>query len=188
MSTIKLQVGEPVTLTVTGTAQVEGNFGPQVKFDSDEGTVYLKDTTADQQLGRLGLDRETVVGETITIEKVEKNGRTFTNISRAGRGSAAPSRAPQPLAAGGYDPQGRDFLDQHTQHEDAAVRAIAQAGTGAEQKMAVMDKHFQLHAFCLDHVLVAEVPKLVKAGVPVTTEGIAALCNTLYIELKSKAA
>lgn len=84
----------PITLTVIGVENVQGNFGPQVKLTGDDGTdVYINELSAQKQLARLNLTTESVVGKTIHMEQVKKNGSTFTNIALAGAGTPAPRAA-----------------------------------------------------------------------------------------------
>lgn len=180
MSKLTLQVGNPITLTVSGASEVEGNYGPQAKFDSDEGTLYLTLSTAQRQLDRLGLDLQTVAGETLTFEKVEKAGKTFTNINRAPR--SQPSVKPLAkgeYAAGGFDPvTGRDtILDEQEQHETQAVKAIQQGADYAE-RMVNLSK---LYGACLN-IAFTQVPAACKtANVPVTAEALVAATATLLI-------
>lgn len=84
----------PITLTVIGVENVQGNFGAQVKLTGEDGTdVYINELPAQKQLARLNLTTETVIGKTIHIEQVKKNGSTFTNIALAGAGAPAPRAA-----------------------------------------------------------------------------------------------
>jgi hypothetical protein len=105
----KLKDG-PITLTVADISPVEGNFGAQYKITSDEGVdVYVNIAPFDRQLGRLSLDVESIVGQTIHMEQVQKNGTTFTNVSLARPGAPtgvqAPRQAPNAAApAAAYAP------------------------------------------------------------------------------------
>lgn len=86
----------PITFTVANVDQVEGKFGMQYKLTSDEGVdVYCNVASLDRQLARLSLEAATVVGKTIRMEQVQKNGTTFTNVSlaRAGEAASAPATA-----------------------------------------------------------------------------------------------
>lgn len=98
----KLKDG-PITLTVASCDQVEGNFGPQYLVTGTDGTgVYVNVASFDRQLARLSLNADTVVGETIRMEQVQKNGTTFTNVYKANAsevGASAPTaRAAAPAA------------------------------------------------------------------------------------------
>ena len=56
MGIIKIaDVGQEATLTITGCEQVEGQFGPQVRFDADGETLYLPASSALNQLAHIGL-------------------------------------------------------------------------------------------------------------------------------------
>jgi hypothetical protein len=90
----------PVTLEISAAIPSEGNFGPQVCFIGTDGTsVYVNDAPAKRGLERLGLDMETVIGQTIRFSQVKKDGKTFTNLDRAGEGTAATPAAAAPVAA-----------------------------------------------------------------------------------------
>lgn len=95
----------PLVMTV---AAVQGGlpskFNPettQVRLSGTDGVdVYLNEVTAEKQLARIALDFDTVVGQTLHIEQVKKNGTTFTNINRATAGTTAtPSANPAAPAA-----------------------------------------------------------------------------------------
>lgn len=95
----------PVAITVIGAESVEGKFGAQVRFMGDDGTdVYVNELPAQKQLARLQLDLQSVVGKTIHLEQVKKNGTTFTNISLASAGSA-PAAANRPAAVAAPAPK-----------------------------------------------------------------------------------
>ena len=87
----------PITITVAATETVQGNYGEQVKLSSTDGTdVYISSLTAAKQLARLQLDLETVVGQTLHLEQVKKNGTTYTNVSRAAAGDVSAPAAARP--------------------------------------------------------------------------------------------
>lgn len=178
MGKITLQVGEPITLTVTGAETVEGNYGPQVKLESDEGTLYLSETTAQQQLGRLGLTPQSVVGQAITVEKVAKNGKTYTNINRAQPAPAVSPRTPQPFSAGPALP----WEQEQVAAEQRDVAAIQQGATHAER----MGKLAKLYAECL--IIASDnVPKALEPhGVKPTAEAIVAATATLFIQANQR--
>lgn len=96
----KLATG-PCTIEVFTVAESEGNFGPQVCFTGLDGTVvYVNEIPAKRGLERLSLDMNTVIGQTIRFSQVKKDGKTYTNLDRAGEGTAAtPSAAPAVAAA-----------------------------------------------------------------------------------------
>lgn len=111
MSILKLIPGQKIALTVAKTEQVEGNYGPQVKFsgstpDDADAAIYLNVETATQQLGRIGYTLDSVIGHAVEIERVEKNGRKFTNINKLNGAprAAAPAPAKQSYSAGPHIP------------------------------------------------------------------------------------
>ena len=97
----KLATG-PCTLEIASAVESVGNFGPQVCFTGADGTsVYVNESPAQRGLERLSLDMETVIGQTIRFSQVKKDGKTFTNLDRAGEGTAATpvAAAAAPVAA-----------------------------------------------------------------------------------------
>jgi hypothetical protein len=90
----------PCTLEISAAIASEGNFGPQVCFIGTDGTsVYVNDSPAKRGLERLSLDMDTVIGQTIRFSQVSKDGKKFTNLDRAGEGTAATPAAAAPVAA-----------------------------------------------------------------------------------------
>ena len=90
----------PCTLEISAATPSEGNFGPQVCFIGTDGTsVYVNDGPAKRGLERLSLDVDTVIGQTIRFSQVKKDGKTFTNLDRAGEGTAATPAAAAPMTA-----------------------------------------------------------------------------------------
>ena len=80
----------PCTLEISAAIASEGNFGPQVCFIGVDGTsVYVNESPAKRGLERLSLDMDTVIGQTIRFSQVAKDGKKFTNLDRAGEGTAA---------------------------------------------------------------------------------------------------
>jgi hypothetical protein len=80
----------PCTLEISAAIPSEGNFGPQVCFIGTDGTsVYVNDGPARRGLERLSLDIDTMIGQTIRFSQVKKDGKTFTNLDRAGEGTAS---------------------------------------------------------------------------------------------------
>ena len=85
----KLATG-PCTLEIASAVESMGNFGPQVCFTGTDGTsVYVNEGPAKRGLERLSLDMETAIGATIRFSQVKKDGKTFTNLDRAGEGTAS---------------------------------------------------------------------------------------------------
>ena len=90
----------PCTLEISAAIASEGNFGPQVCFIGVDGTsVYVNESPAKRGLERLSLDLDTVIGQTIRFSQVAKDGKKFTNLDRAGEGTAATPSAVAPVAA-----------------------------------------------------------------------------------------
>ena len=90
----------PCTLEISAAIPSEGNFGPQVCFIGTDGTsVYVNDGPARRGLERLGLDMETAIGATVRFSQIAKDGKKFTNLDRAGEGTAATPAAAAPVAA-----------------------------------------------------------------------------------------
>jgi len=90
----------PCTLEISAAIPSEGNFGPQVCFIGTDGTsVYVNDGPAKRGLERLSLDMESVIGQTIRYSQVKRDGKTFTNLDRAGEGTAETPAAAAPVAA-----------------------------------------------------------------------------------------
>ena len=97
----KLATG-PCTLEIASAVESVGNFGPQVCFTGADGTsVYVNDGPAKRGLERLSLDMDTVISQTIRFSQVKRDGKTFTNLDRAGEGTAATpvAAAAAPVAA-----------------------------------------------------------------------------------------
>ena len=85
----KLATG-PCTLEIASAVESMGNFGPQVCFTGADGTsVYINEGPAKRGLERLSLDMDTVIGQTIRFSQVKKDGKTFSNLDRAGEGTAS---------------------------------------------------------------------------------------------------
>lgn len=92
----------PITMTIASADMTEGKFGPQFRLTGEDGTaVFVSESSGKRQLDRLSLTPESVVGKTLYIEQVEKNGTKYTNMSLAGAGSvtrSAPAAAPAAAA------------------------------------------------------------------------------------------
>jgi hypothetical protein len=96
--------GGPITLTVSRLEAQIGNFGPQFQiFGTADELVYVSEKSTLSGLARLNMTTESVVGQTIRIEQVKKDGKTFTNIHKVGAGevpssSPSPASSPSPVA------------------------------------------------------------------------------------------
>lgn len=88
----------PITLSpVTAIESAEGNFGPQMVFKGNvDDLVFISELSGARGLARLNLTNETAIGQTLTLEQVKKDGKTFTNIHLGG--SVAPVAASAPVA------------------------------------------------------------------------------------------
>jgi hypothetical protein len=85
----------PCTLEISAAIPSEGNFGPQVCFIGTDGTsVYVNDGPARRGLERLGLDIDTVIGQTVRFSQKKKDGKTFTDLDLAGEGTTVATPAP----------------------------------------------------------------------------------------------
>lgn len=182
MSIIKLIPGQRIAFGVGGTEIVEGNYGPQIKFsgatpDDGSAVLFLNVEPATRQLERIGLTVDSVVGQKLEIERVEKNGTKYTNIYKANSGNAhmaapvqakpaAPSNAKQPLSSGGPLPW--------EQEETGAPPADA----FPHEKL---DHLFRVYSIIEDHVLATSVQKFTKAQVGSSPESVAAQIATLLI-------
>lgn len=122
----------PLTLTVASVEERQGKFGAQYLLAGEDGTeVYLSKQTAERQLERLKLTPETAVGQTLYMEQVQKNGATYTNISRAGAGSAPSAAAPRAAAAAPAPKMALE--DIATLYGQCVRHAIATFGVACEE-------------------------------------------------------
>lgn len=146
----------PITITVTATETVQGNYGEQVKLSSTDGVdVYISSLTAAKQLARLQLDLDTVVGQTLHLEQIKKNGTTYTNISKATAGAAS---APAPRAA------------------------AAPAAVSAAPKMTVAEAAV-IYGECVAQAMVTLGARCEEAGIPIDASAIQAAAATLFIKV-----
>lgn len=96
----------PVVMTVTQAEYADGKFGRQFRLVGDvagvgETVVYISESAAQRQLERLALNEETLVGERILAEQVQRDGRTFTNLRRVTADHQfPPPSAPAPASGG----------------------------------------------------------------------------------------
>jgi hypothetical protein len=184
---------QPVALTVTACKTVEGNYGPQYQLDghtADHGdvTLYLNVSTAQRQLDRLGVDAQTIVGETIEVERVVKDGKTYTNLNRARAARAATPTNGKPAtqattAKQAYNAgpriEGMD-ADDYAPTPLASVHHPAPP-TVADPTTSRLDKLFALHDACLAHAL-SQTAQLERAKVGDSPEAISARAATLLIQ------
>ena len=89
----------PITLTIARIEAQVGNFGPQfAMYGTNDELVYVSEKSTLSGLSRLNLTPESVVGETIRLEQIAKEGKRFTNIYRANAEGATPSAVASPAA------------------------------------------------------------------------------------------
>ena len=91
----------PITLSpVTSIEAAEGNFGPQMvlKGNADD-IVFISEMSGAKGLARLNLTPETAIGQSLRLEQIKKDGKTFTNIERAGAGAPATATTPAARSA-----------------------------------------------------------------------------------------
>jgi hypothetical protein len=89
----------PITLTIARIEAQVGNFGPQYAlYGTNDELVYVSEKSTLSGLSRLNLTPESVVGETIRIQQVKKEGKTYTDIHRANAENVAPSATLAPAA------------------------------------------------------------------------------------------
>lgn len=82
----------PITLTIARIEAQVGNFGPQfAMYGTNDELVYVSEKSTLSGLSRLNLTPESVVGETIRIEQVKKDGKTYTNIAKSSGENVSPS-------------------------------------------------------------------------------------------------
>jgi hypothetical protein len=67
-------------------------------YGTNDELVYVSEKSTLSGLSRLNLTPESVVGETIRIEQVKKDGKTYTNISKSSGESVTPSAVASPAA------------------------------------------------------------------------------------------
>ena len=164
MSILKLNPGDRVSLTVRTVEVVEGNYGPQYKFSgatsSDKSAViFLNLEPADKQLDRAGLKSGELVGETIDIERVEKNGTKYTNIYRS-------NGTPRPLTTSGKEPY------------SSGPRIPEMDGSADIPKL---DRLFALYGVCLSEAI-QQAEKLNEAQIGSSPETVASMAATLFIQ------
>ena len=158
MAIHKLATG-PITLTPTAVDVLPSNFDPeqmQVAFTdaAADVRVYVNELTAMKQLARLNLTLETVIGQTIHMEQVKKDGMTYTNFSLANGDSpkAAAAGTAGTAAAAPAAPRPVDWVALATMYSECVAIAMATLGTKCEE-----------------------------AGIPIDASAIQAAAATLFI-------
>jgi hypothetical protein len=156
MAIHKLATG-PITLTPTSVEVTPSNFKPeqmQVAFTdaAADVRVYVNELTAMKQLARLNLTLETVIGQTIHMEQVKKDGMTYTNFSLANGDSPAAAPKASAAAAAPAAPRPVDWVALATMYSECVAIAMATLGTKCEE-----------------------------AGIPIDASAIQAAAATLFI-------
>lgn len=187
MSILKLDPGTKVTMAVKSAEQVEGKFGPQIKFagttfDDPDAAIFLNVDPAFRQLDRIGFSVSSVIGQTVEFERVEKNGTKFTNINRTknrdGTASApdAAAYAPTPKPAAPNAKQaysaGGPLPWEHEETGAAPTDALP------HEKL---DHQFAVYDLCFSHALALYQSKIGPA-VDDGDSAIASIAATLYIQ------
>jgi hypothetical protein len=158
MAVHKLANG-PIVLTIASVEEVEGNFGAQVCFSDGETSVYINAGPAAQQLGRMKLDLESVIGQTLAFEQIKKDGKTFTNITKANAGAQANAGAPRAAQATTY--------------------------AAPAPKMTV-EEASALYGECVRAAISALGAQLDAAGIPVDPQAIQSAAATIFIAVKGR--
>lgn len=173
MSILKLIPGQRIHFTVSAVEQVEGNYGPQYKFDGAtpddaNATLFLNVSTAERQLDRIGYSLTSVVGQTVEIARTEKNGTKYTDINRVNGAvtprAAAPSQPKQGFSSGGPLPYETET-----------------GGAPAEPKTAQWDKLFAAYDVCMDKAI-SVARKMESAQIGSDPSAVAAMAATLLIQ------
>jgi hypothetical protein len=147
----------PITMEIARIELTDGKFGAQYRWVGTDGTeVFISETSTTRGLDRLKLDAATAVGETLTLFQVKKDGKTYTNIERAGSAAAARS-AVAPTAAEPVAPA-------------ASKRSLEQLGDLYEQ--------------CLNVVLATLVKRCEQHEIPLDGAAVQAATATLFIAAK----
>lgn len=116
----------PITMVIRSIESAEGNFGPQMVFKGNtDDVVFISEMSGAKGLARLNLTPETAIGQTVTLQQIKKDGKTFTNIDLGGTPGAAPVAAPAPRAAA---PIGMTLEQATAIYTDCVKTAIATLG------------------------------------------------------------
>jgi len=89
----------PITLTIARIEAQVGNFGPQfAMYGTNDELVYVSEKSTLSGLSRLNLTPESVLGVSLRLEQISKDGKKFTNFYRANAEGVTPSATPAPAA------------------------------------------------------------------------------------------
>jgi hypothetical protein len=137
MAILKLQnVNDSATFRVKQAEVVAGKFGPQVKFEAENGDLlFISQDTAMRQLSRIPLEVIDCAGETLTFYRSEnKSGAApYWNISVADAVDrskpAEPKRLGSPYVPGLDGPEA-PIEDEGFEAFSAAIDSVSAAPTG----------------------------------------------------------
>ena len=179
---VKLRsVGESITLTVQECQKAQRGQYPGVEFIGTDGSglvaVEVPEKSADKQLERLGLDRASVVGRTVTISRAENRTdatKPYWNITAAANGKP-PIMKPaiaQPAEFGGPIPG----LDDDDDLPPPVEEAYAPAPASTDK----LNPLFTLYDACFDHA--AHLARRHADFMP----DVAAMAATLFIQANQR--
>lgn len=172
MTIIRLQeAGEEITLDLVGAEIVQGNFGEQVKFDSNTGdTLYVPLNSVVRQLDRCGVaEVSELSGRTIHFSRAANSkpgAKPYWNLDKAREGDVVKKN-------GNGKPAAKQVSDYETPiklpGEDEAF-----------------DNIINRYGECLVTAQREIVPTLKKGGYEVTTADLLAATATIFIERNKK--
>jgi hypothetical protein len=154
----KLATG-PITLTVARVELgIEGTFGVQAAiYGTGDEVVYISEMTALRQIERLNHTPQSLVGHTVHLEQIKKDGKTFTNLNLVGAGLSALSTATRSVATA------------PVAHAPAPKMTVSEAAA--------------LYAECVDAAMMTLGAKLETAELGVSDMAIQAAAATLFIRM-----
>lgn len=141
MAIHKLSDG-PITLQIKSVEEVEGNFGPQWKFEGTNGDlVFLSSSAAERQVTRLNLDSQSVVGQILHFSQTKKDGKTFNNIALAGAQppAGATPAAPRAAAAPAAPAPKMTVAEAATLYDECVRAAMTTLGLRCEEASIPFD-------------------------------------------------
>ncbi len=181
--------GDTATLTITGCELVQGEYGPQIKFDADNGdTIYVPQSSVDRQVDRMGVgDYADCVGKTLTFFRAPNHkpgGKPWWNIDQA---RTEDVRTPRTNGNGAkllpYETGDEDYLQetggppQATQAKAAPRPAVADAIDATDKFAALCEKYDE----CAKHIVTVIVPAMTNHGITMDASATVAAIATLYI-------
>lgn len=201
MAILKLaNEGDTATMTVKSCDVVEGQFGAQVKFESDKSDVlFLPKTSADRQLLRCGFDDGTdhdgndmvdydaVPGNVLTFARTpnaKKGAKPYWDIAVASSADLKPKAPPKRLAAPTIVPGGEDDPGPPEPPELARKAEERQGNEDDKQQRAkvMTARYLDLYDEVATHLCKVGSDK----EFPVDATGINAATATIWINLSSK--